>query len=234
MIPNFLRWHVIFGLLLLLMLNPVKGENTRILWDTSHGIQWRYSPDGRYHALKNFLDQSGFAIEQNLNELDNNLSPNKFKVLVLTVAVEDPYQKKDAKNIKQFVQDGGGLLILCDNPQYVAKSKINIIISPFGIECGTASFSYESFDLKNFVEHSIFSGVSTVNLASVGALKAISPARVVASDPNKNMGLIAVAKFEAGKVIVVADLDVFRNQHVDDNRAQNKQFACFSVACLWK
>ena len=171
MISKCLHWRFIFTTLFLFVLNPAaKGEDTRVLWDISHGVEWDYSLEGSYRALGKFLGENGFVITKNQNELDNNLSPTQTQVLVLTVDVEEPYQKIEARNIKRFVQQGGGLLVLCDSPSYVTKSGINDIVSLFGVECGSADISSKSLTVRKFSHP--FSEVPQVRLEYPGALKA--------------------------------------------------------------
>jgi hypothetical protein len=219
------NWQAIFiALFCLFVWNPANGANIPILWDTSHGVQWNYSPEqgGLYYAVRQLLGKHGFVIKTNLNnELTENLSTNQFEVLVLTVAVDEAYKKAEAENIKQFVQRGGKLLVLCDTAYSVGESGINNITNRFGITCGIDNISSDV--LKKFFKHPLFSNVFRVRLDSAGSLKVNSPAQTIAYSSSRQE-VIAIAEVGTGKVIVIGDLDVFKDDYISKN-AINKPFA---------
>ena len=221
MILKLFDWRVV-GILFLLVWNSANGQNTPILWDTSHGVQWNYSPEkgGLYYAVRQFLGEHGFVIKTDFNkELTENLSANQFEVLVLTVAVEESYKKAEAEKIKRFVQEGGKLLVLCDTAYSVSESGINHITNRFGITCGGDNISA---DAVQKLKHSAFSKVFRVRLESAGSLTVNSPAQTIGY--SSQQAVIAIAEINKGKVMVVGDLDVFKNDYIFEYTT-NKPFA---------
>ncbi|MHC4085883.1 MAG: hypothetical protein ACYSU5_11830 [Planctomycetota bacterium] len=125
-------------LILFVLLTPSALFSYTVLWDTSHGIanSGQYQPSGYYLALSEHLGDNGFTtVTTTQGFLVDNPAGYDVIVVCLTSAFDSEYTSEEVDRIVDFVNDGGGLLIMGDR---LAAPNANIqpVASEFGITLG--------------------------------------------------------------------------------------------------
>jgi tRNA A-37 threonylcarbamoyl transferase component Bud32 len=200
-------------------LTPTSSQIT-VLWDVSHGPRissdgLAYTPDGLYKSLVQSLSTQKFVFSSGgLSGIDS------YSILVLSASSADqmPYTSSEADQIEQFVRVAGhGLLIMSDIPGF--ENHLETVSQRFGIDLGKTT----SNGPVRYSKDLFFSGVSSIQfLFGGGVLNVSSPAVAAAWDQNGNP-VIAYCECDAGRVIVVADSNLWDSRGF--NQAGNQQFA---------
>jgi serine/threonine protein kinase len=199
--------------------SPTPSQIT-VLWDVSHGPRISsdgsaYTPDGLYKSLvQSFTNQKFVFSSGGLTNIDS------YSILVLSASSADqmPYTSSEADQIEHFVRIAGhGLLIMSDIPGF--ENHLETVSQRFGIDLGKTT----SNGPVSYSKDSIFSGVSSILfLFGGGILKVSSPSVSAALDQNGNP-VIAYCECDAGRVMVVADSNLWDSRGF--NQAGNQQFA---------
>ncbi len=200
-------------------LSPTPSQIT-VLWDISHGPRMSsdgspYTPDGLYKPLAQFLINQKFVVSSGgLGGI------NSYSILVLSAPSADQmaYATDEADQIEKFVRVGGhGLLILSDVPGF--ENHLELVSQRFSINLGTIT----STGPVRYSNNPIFSGVQSLQfLFGNGVLQVSAPAVAAAWDQNGNT-VIATCQCDAGRVMVVADSNLWDSRGF--NQAGNQQFA---------
>jgi len=200
-------------------LTPTPSEIT-VIWDISHGPRISsdgsaYAPDGLYNSLVQALASQKFVFSS-----DGLTGIDSYSILVLSAPSADQtaYTAGEADQIEQFVRVAGhGLLIMSDIPGF--ENHLEAVSQRFGIDLG----GIVSNGPVNYSKDPLFSGVSSLQfLFEGGVLQVSSPAVAAAWDQNANP-VIAYCKCDAGRVMVVADSNMWDNRGF--NQTGNQQFA---------
>jgi len=201
-----------------------------ILWDTSHGVVSdrvnTFEPDGHYLDLKAALagdftmdvTSTGFTAE--------NLVGVDVAVVNVGSAHNSVYTPDEADIIlKNFVNDGGGLLIMSSNPFPLSRNaNIQPVADLFGItlaSSGDASFPLEFS--SSLAEHDVFEGfgeTDDIYFKSGGELFVSGSIPSVAWN-NGNI-MVAAGEYGLGRVVTVGDLYVWANGTLEIG--ENRQF----------
>ena len=120
-------------------ITPSAGGN--ILWDTSHGVYLDFSPSGWYSELAAAVTAQGFTVDENNSGVLNlNLSNYEIIVVNVTSAWNSAYSSAEVTAIQNFVNGGGGLLIMGDNADpIVPNSNVNPVAQIFGTTVGLST-----------------------------------------------------------------------------------------------
>jgi ABC-type transport system involved in multi-copper enzyme maturation permease subunit len=116
---------------------PPQSSDFRVLWDLSHsgGLKY-YTPTNLYQPLVQNLASQGFIVDAtNRGFLVENLTRYHVLVVCLGSAWMSSYGSAEVARIKDFVNSGGGLLIMGDNP-VCRNVNIQPIASSFGVSLG--------------------------------------------------------------------------------------------------
>ncbi len=186
------------------------GEK-RILWDTSHGIYVDYSPSGVFQNLAQFLNGIGFIVdESSAGILNVNLDDYQIIVICLGSAWNSVYTADEVNKIKQFVESGGGLLIMGENTD-CPNPNINPISHEFGTELGLSSLNPTDLYITNLGSHPIFQGISTIMMRAAGQISGAPPSQEEAWTGG-GLAAVTVAEVNRGRVVVLGDVNL-----MDDN-----------------
>jgi hypothetical protein len=201
-----------------------------VLWDLSHGPNYGYTPAINYSNLVTLLNGAGFNVYITSAGL-NNVELSAFNLLVINgMSSYDgpPYTAGEVDAIKAFVFNGGGLLVMGDNPA-TNPGNIQPVSQAFGT---TVSVSSLGNSITNFSTHPIFAGISQIQFIAGGELSVTSPAGLIAWDAS-NKGAISVASYGGGKVLALGDINLWENDYIAS--ANNQQFALnvFSWLSRW-
>lgn len=201
-------------------LEATTGGN--VLWDVTHGIYLGYDPTNFYSSLVTLLNSAGFSIYTTSAGLDNlNLAPYDIIVVNLGSSWTSGYTPSEVAAIDNFVNAGGGLLVMGDNPD-VPNVNINPVAQTFGCTSGVSILSPNDLYINNFTAHPIFAGVTEIYNRAAGELTASAPSSLVAWEPGDH-GVVSVAEVGAGKVVILGDMNLWDNTYISNS--QNQLFA---------
>ena len=188
-----------------------------VLWDITHGVLAGYDPSGEYSTLAMLLANKGFSMETTSAGIDN-ISLASYDILVVSLgsAWDSQYSPAEVSAIQAFVNAGGGLLILGDNPN-CPNFTIAPVAQAFGVNCGISDI----YSFSNYASNVIFEGCSNIYYPQGGELSTFSPAEIIAWTP-ENRGAVAVAS-QAGRVVVAGDINFCQNGYIFTE--SNQRFA---------
>ena len=155
------------------------------------------------------------------------------------------FNEQEILEIKNFVKDGGSLLVLVH-----IFPPVNALAQEFGISISgnvTAEgenqikSSPQDFFVRDFEDHPITKGIKQIAVYGTWSVTSKEPSRTIAwtsgsawSDVNRNrifdrdvektgrLGIMAAAEYGSGKVVVIADDAVFIDMFM--NEGDNRQF----------
>lgn len=220
-----------------------------VLWDTAHDSGVGFFDD--YGELANSLAgsyQGPFTFEtgSSLNQLGNSIFGWNYDAVVISVlsSTAGTYTSAEVAKLTEFVNDGGGLLIMGDNPS-TPNANIQPIASAFGVELGVANLSTSGLTTSNFdgsdplfgllfddiwPDDSIDTYVDTLFFQAPGQISANSPSTEIGWVDASSRALVAAANYGEGYVITVGDASFLKNDYF--NNADNRQFAINTFGLL--
>ncbi|MBN1295655.1 hypothetical protein JXA80_02675, partial [bacterium] len=187
------------------------GKQGSVLWDTHHGVYISYQPSGFYSELTALLTSLGFTVEAN-NSGILNLTLDSYDLIVISLgsAWYSAYSPAEVTVLLTYIANGGSLLIMSDNLS-CPNSNIAPVTSAFGVTSGSGNISGDT--ITTFAAHPIFSGISTLRIASAGEISAVAPSTEIAWS-STSQGFISVADLSPGRVIVIGDINLFENSYL--------------------
>jgi len=224
--------------MLFVLLTPPHVFSYTVLWDTSHGVYvsstfggdgYQPSQDGYYNTLAEHLGNNDFTIDiTSRGFLTDNPSGYDVIVVCLTSAFYSSYTSTEVDRIVDFVNNGGGLLIMGDR-QAAPNVNIQAIASEFGITLGVSDvLPYEILTTEH-IDHPVFDGVDQISMYAASELSVDAPALPIAwQDAGTTKAVAAVAQYGQGRVVALGDctlwswVDTYEERF---NRADNPRFA---------
>ncbi len=182
----------------------------QLFWDISHGPFGNFDPNGEYNQIVQQLEQNDFTlIESDESVIENGLWDADILVISVLSNYDTPYTAAEVERIINFVNAGGGLIVLGDNS---AANPNNIlpVLEPFHM---LAARGDDLEDPMNFIDHELFQGVATIGFRNGGAVEGDEEngAIVMATD-NNDLGGIVINETFRGKVLLFGDADFWANQ----------------------
>jgi hypothetical protein len=228
-------------LILSVLLTPPAGFSYTILWDTSHGIanSGQYQPGGYYLALTEYLGDNGFTtVTTNQGFLVDDPAGYDVLVVCLTSAFDSSYTTAEVERIVDFVDEGGGLLIMGDR-QAAPNAHIAPVASRFGITFGSDVISsypnfYDVYTSELELSHSVFGSFTTndeIFMYAASELSVTSPAFSIAQQEGTGKTIAAAAQYGQGRVVALGDCSLWTlsdsvlNPWDYFHEADNPQFA---------
>ena len=220
-------------------ITPSAGGN--ILWDTSHGVYLDFSPSGWYSELAAAVTAQGFTVDENNSGVLNlNLSNYEIIVVNVTSAWNSAYSSAEVTAIQNFVNGGGGLLIMGDNADpIVPNSNVNPVAQIFGTTVGLSTISPSTINITNLTAHPIFASVSQFSMHRAGQISGNTPSSEEAwADTGE--AVVTVAEPESGRVVVLDDANTWAEPYftnVDNQLFSENVFAWLgdaeaSISCI--
>lgn len=191
--------------------SPVMGGYD-VLWDTSHGVHLGYQPSGHYQGLVNRLAGYGFSVDSTSNGFLVD-DPAGYDVIVVCLgsAWDTAYSAAEVWQIVDYVNAGGGLLILGDNTD-CPNPNIQPVADGFGIGLGLSSISPGDDYTSNLAAHPIFDGVSEIYMEDAGEISAGGASSLVAWQEGTGLGLVAAGTSGSGRVVALGDMNTFAQE----------------------
>jgi uncharacterized membrane protein len=214
----------------------------RVLFDEYHSEAWSISPevaramqpdapfDSSYHKAALELSQRDFIVERNADGPLTADALNNADVLVIAHPSDRKWEHTTSTNspslssaeidaIRDFVRDGGGLVVVGETEQDKYGNNLNELIAAFGIHIENATV-FDYTDNVNVPSYILANGDANDPLLvqarkicfyRAGVLSTNDGARIVlhtsehAQPPND--GLMAIATYGMGRVVVLTDSD---------------------------
>ena len=203
--------------------SPASSES--FLWDVSHGSTISdYDYFDQYGSFISNLMNNGFSVDTTSQGLlvDDPAAYDGIVISVLT-AQSSSYTSEEVTQILNYVNNGGGLLLMGDNT-YSPNPNIDPVAAAFEITLGVLNIEPDDTYTSDLAEHPIFYEINEIHVQSAGALFAshlLVPE--IAWQEGTGLPLIAGGQYGSGFVVALGDADVMTNGFYD--LADNQQFS---------
>jgi len=205
-----------------------RQDYMRVLWDTTHGVYMSNQPDANYSDLITYLHAAGYSVSWTSQGIHHiNLLQYDVLVIAVTTSWNSPYTAPEVAAVENFLANGGGLLVMGENPNCPCEH-INPITQAFGTTTGTAIINPPDCCFSSWYPRQIFDGVSQLCFRAAGALSYTAPSIEAAC--TNFAGETVITIYEPCKMIVTADGNFCDNQHLDT--VDNLPFILNVFACL--
>lgn len=129
---------------------PIMLTSSQVVFDESHGqvaSLWDTGFHGHSHLAKALIDE-GFSVSANTASfLDMLPALSKNDVLVLGIANEKHYSTEEINAIRDFVNEGGGILIIGEHDNFAKSSDFQ---NPLATQFGITFNSDRIYDVENY------------------------------------------------------------------------------------
>jgi hypothetical protein len=198
---------------------PTIKNTARVLWDTAHGPRYgetgSYAPDDVYSGLRSYLSA------QNITLLEGSVNQDLSGIDAIVIAVysfwDGSLDYEEAARIQQFVESGGGLVLLGDVQE--APNRLGNLTDLLGIRI---SQKPELGGVTSFSNHPITEGINQLNFYRGGSLD-IGKSSFETVGGSSGAPAVAVATVGQGRVVVIGDCNIFDNRWFSG--ADNQLFA---------
>lgn len=191
---------------------PEGEKQLEILWDLTHGVYLLYEPSGNFSDLTAVLAGVGFGMNTTTLGV-NNIDLTVYDVVVINVtsAWDSPYQAVEVTALTDYVNQGGGLLIMgagsgCPN------ANINPVSQEFGTTCGGTTLEPDDLYFTSFIAHEIFDGITTLYFRATGVLTCAAPSVEAAWSPIYSDVLISLVD-PSPRVVILGTCTGFSNDY---------------------
>ena len=201
----------------IVLISSVQAKN--VLWDTSHGIYLDYEPSGRFQPLVQNLVLNGFSVDTtNRGFLVDD--PTGYDVIVVCAASawDSTYSSSEVVRIMDFVNSGGGLLIMGENTT-CPNANIQPVASVFGVSLGLSLIEPLDTYTSDLASHPVFNGVNEICMRAAGEISASAPLTELAWQEATGEALVAAGTYGNGRIVAIGDTifaDTAYYNQVDD------------------
>ncbi|WP_290597296.1 MULTISPECIES: hypothetical protein [unclassified Archaeoglobus] len=219
------------SVLTIILTFPVASAQT-VLFDSSSGF-FGLESDARsgFMFLKFELEKTGFSVTDTVGMRGNSLQIDgsdlkKVKVFVIVNPIRE-LSFSEIDTLIDFVNKGGKLLIICDNPRYIGNA--NRIAGVFGgkftnLYIEKTEIPYYGAELKSSVPLQVEDASFTVNVTT-WASKWFDPFKIGEEKYYGDYTVFATKKVGKGVVAFLGDKDFMTNENI--YVANNTDFAKF-------
>ena len=187
-------------------------DSAQVYWDLSHiprrGSDGSYEPSGVFSSLASALQDAGIDIQTGSNSVVSlNLDQYDVVVISATSSYESPYSAAEAAAVGEFVERGGGLIILAEDSSFT--NNIVEVAAYFNVSVAVSTGIYDVFTDSS---QSITEGVSTLYYYNGGSVRTGSTEYAFIQ---QTVG--------SGRLVVIGDSNLFDNRWLA--KANNQSFA---------
>jgi len=202
-------------------MNDLTGERVKILFSQAHKEQLiiTETPGGhdQFLQLRRLLAESGCTIEH-VAEPITSARLGDIQVLVIGAPRSD-LDMEEIEAIGQFVSCGGGLLLL-SNAEIMSNlpPSLNQVAAIAGAQF-REYLNYRPTFLQVFYPHYVTANVRRVKIGEIAFLNVDDEHRVVALTKATQQPVVACARVEHGRVVLVGDVGMFTDEllNTEDN-----------------
>lgn len=182
-----------------------EGVDVEVLWDLTHGVYIDYQPSGAYSQLVAMLGAEGFHVSTTTAGVHNiDLSPYAVIVVCLGSAWNSGYTPREVHSLVQFVDSGGGLLVMGDNSG--TPKNVVPVARAFGSVPNQPLLSSDDLYFTDFIGHPIFTGITQLYFRAAGGVGAYSPSTSAAQT---DLGEPVITVVPKARVVVLGDINGF-------------------------
>ena len=197
-------------------------DRHKILWDVSKGplcdASGCYRPSGAYSIAAGWLAADGWTVvETSRGVLQEPLGDYGILVVSqLSVWSGPPYTFTEVAAIRNFVTNGGSLLVLLESQNFPWRcDQAEPVSRPYGITCAAGGMDYGG-SVALLADHPVNQG-SYFEWIELGSALIVQPPATVISryQPSAALPIVAVADPDRdGRVVVIGDSHLFGNREV--------------------
>lgn len=224
-------------LIVFVLLASTSAFSYTVLWDTSHGVYvsstfggdgYQPSQNGYYHTLAEYLGNNDFTFHTTSQGFLVD-DPSGYDVIVvcLTSAFYSTYTSAEVERIADFVDNGGGLLIMGDLLT-APNANIQPVASEFGITLGVSNLFPTEIYTTEHTDHAIFDGIDEIFMYAAAELSTDKPAFPLAWQEGTQKTIAVAAQYGKGRVVALGDCSLWSwvNMYEERfNKADNPRFA---------
>jgi serine/threonine protein kinase len=187
-------------------------DSAQVYWDLSHiprrGSDGSYEPSGVFSSLTSALQGASINVQTGSNSVASlNLDQYDVVVISATSSYESPYSAAEAAAVGEFVERGGGLIILAEDSSFT--NNIVEVAAYFNISVAVSTGIY---DVSTDSSQSITEGISALYFYNGGSVKTGSTEYAFIQ---QTVG--------SGRLVVIGDSNLFDNRWL--TKANNQSFA---------
>lgn len=200
--------------------------NPSVYWDRSHTADFEFNgPNGRYSELANQLTTQGYVNSSGTASL-TSIDLSAFDILVYGDAMVAfaPITDDELTTIRDFVYEGGGLLLMPDIKNSGGYTEMQKLAGLFEAEIGVQPFMATEIHSTLISPHPSVRDVDSIFFLHSSTFK---PGMLTPTAFHFNQPMIAAGEYGQGRVVLIADSDALANVRGDFyiNRADNRQLA---------
>jgi hypothetical protein len=207
------------------IMNDPDKEKTRVLFSQAHQEQLMLAENAedkaQFSLLRQTLSDWGYLPVS----IDEPLTPDQLQdaqILVLG-APKGGLEEKEIRAIEQFIQSGGGILLIANaETMFGPLPGLNKIAAIAGLQF-QKYHNYQPTFVQVFWPHSITANVRRIKVGDIAALDSNEGARPLACTRATKQLVMACADVERGRVVAIGDLGWLEDKQLADEN--NKELA---------
>ncbi|MBN2395597.1 MAG: hypothetical protein JXC36_03920 [Candidatus Atribacteria bacterium] len=199
-------------------MNNQKESKIKVLFSESHRelLTITEAEDSEYHISS--MRQLLKSLDYDVASTTQVISPDQLavhKILVIGAPRED-LEIEEVGVIKEFVEQGGGLLIISNSKTFInPKHRLNELAGIAGLEI-REYLNYPPTVLQKFRPHYITANLKWVKVGNVASIIPGNGAYPLAFTDETKQPIIGCANAGLGRVVAIGDVDLFTNELLAD------------------
>jgi unsaturated rhamnogalacturonyl hydrolase len=218
------------------------GKGKTVVLDYYFNNEWRKDASGRnirYHYTWDDRMNSGFALFGDVfhsygaqtKSLESAPTKNNLKGADVYIIVDPDTEKEtakpnyideaNAKNIADWVKEGGVLILMSNDKGNADLEHTNILASKFGVKFNEDNYNlvqndrFEQGAVTIPANNTVFKTAKKVYIKELSTLQVKAPAKTILTKEGKN--IIAVAQYGKGSVFIIGDPWLY-NEYTDGRK----------------
>jgi unsaturated rhamnogalacturonyl hydrolase len=218
------------------------GKGKTVVLDYYFNNEWRKDANGRnirYHYTWDDRMNSGFALFGDVfhsygaqtKSLESAPTKNNLKGADVYIIVDPDTEKEtakpnyideaNAKNIADWVKEGGVLILMSNDKGNADLEHTNILASKFGVRFNEDNYNlvqndrFEQGAVTIPANNTVFKTAKKVYIKELSTLQVKAPAKTILTKEGKN--IIAVAQYGKGSVFIIGDPWLY-NEYTDGRK----------------
>ncbi len=218
------------------------GKGKTVVLDYYFNNEWRKDANGRnirYHYTWDDRMNSGFALFGDVfhsygaqtKSLESAPTKNNLKGADVYIIVDPDTEKEtakpnyideaNAKNIADWVKEGGVLILMSNDKGNADLEHTNILASKFGVKFNEDNYNlvqndrFEQGAVTIPANNPVFKTAKKVYIKELSTLQVKAPAKTILTKEGKN--IIAVAQYGKGSVFIIGDPWLY-NEYTDGRK----------------
>jgi hypothetical protein len=204
------------------------GRACYILWALSHGPYAHYTPSEWYSDLVDMLEVNSIISYEAIYDL-NYIGLSSYDVIVIgtLLAWDEAHTAAEVTAIQDFVDGGGGLVIMGENSA-CPNDHINIISEAYGVSCVLSGSDIDGH-ITDFADIDLFAGVTSLELISAPGFASVDSPSMEIAWASGGESVMALAG--GCSVIAVSDGNLWENAYLAEGDNETCALNVFDCLC---